>query len=78
MLHKTLRKEDILAAITEHADSLALVMMGGVNYYSGQFFPLAEITEAAHAVGAFCGFDLAHTCGKWIWTCLVMRGTYCR
>ena len=60
----TLRKEDILATIAKHADSLALVMMGGVNYYSGQFFPLAEITEAAHAVGAFCGFDLAHTCGN--------------
>lgn len=60
----TLREEDILAAIETHKDSLALVMMGAVNYYTGQFFPLHEIAEKAHAVGALCGFDLAHAMGN--------------
>ncbi len=60
----TLRTEDILATINEHKDSLALVLMGGVNYLSGQFFDLPTITKAAHAAGAFCGFDLAHTAGN--------------
>jgi len=59
-----LREEDILSAIEEHKDSLALVMMGAVNYYTGQFFPLKEITKKAHEVGAFCGFDLAHAMGN--------------
>jgi kynureninase len=60
----TLRHEDILDAIEQHKDSLALVMMGGVNYYTGQFFPLKEITQKAHEAGAFCGFDLAHAMGN--------------
>ncbi len=60
----TLRHEDILNEIEKHGNELALVMMGGVNYYTGQFFPLKEITEKAHHVGAYCGFDLAHTCGN--------------
>lgn len=60
----TLREEDILNTIEENKDSLALVMMGGVNYYTGQFFQLKEITEKAHSVGAFCGFDLAHAMGN--------------
>jgi kynureninase len=59
-----LRREDILDTIEQHKDSLALVMMGGVNYYTGQFFPLKEITQKAHEAGAFCGFDLAHAMGN--------------
>jgi len=61
---KTLRQEDILKAIQDCGEELALVMMGGVNYYTGQFYPLKDITEAAHAVGAKCGFDLAHAVGN--------------
>ena len=60
----TLRTDDILRAIDQHADSLALVMMGGVNYYTGQFFDLEKITEKAHEVGALAGFDLAHAVGN--------------
>ena len=56
--------EDIISAINEAGDSLALVMIGGVNYYTGQFFDLAGITKAAHAVGAYAGFDLAHAVGN--------------
>lgn len=61
---KTLRTEDILQAISDHADSLALVMFGGINYYTGQLFDLAAITEAAHKTGALAGFDLAHVAGN--------------
>ncbi len=60
----TLRDEDIITAIEEAGDSLAVVMIGGVNYYTGQFFDLKAITEAAHKVGAYAGFDLAHVVGN--------------
>lgn len=60
----TLRKQDILDKINELGDSLALVMMGGVNFYTGQLFPMPEITEAAHKNGAIVGFDLAHAAGN--------------
>ncbi|RAW02712.1 kynureninase [Pseudochryseolinea flava] len=60
----TLRTEDILATICEHGDSVALVILGGVQYYTGQFFDLKTITKAAHDVGAIAGFDLAHAIGN--------------
>jgi len=59
-----IREEDIFAAIDEHADELALVFFGGVNYLTGQLFDMPAITEAAHAVGAVAGFDLAHAAGN--------------
>ncbi len=59
-----LRTEDILLAIQEHGARLALVIFGGVQYYSGQFFDIKKITEAAHAAGAVAGFDLAHAVGN--------------
>jgi len=61
---ETLRAEDILSAIAEHGDELALVMLPGVQYYTGQVMPMADITRAAHAVGALVGFDLAHGVGN--------------
>ena len=60
----SLRTEDILARIEAEKDTLALVMMGGVNYYTGQAFELGKITAAAHKVGAKAGFDLAHAAGN--------------
>ena len=60
----TLRLEDILSAIEETGNELATVMIGGVNYYTGQLHDMKTITEAAHAVKAICGFDLAHAMGN--------------
>lgn len=61
---KTLRTEDILKSIADHKDELALVMMSGVQYYTGQFFDLAGITQAGRDAGAKVGFDLAHAVGN--------------
>jgi kynureninase len=59
-----LRTEDIILKIEELGDTLATVCIGAVNYFTGQFFDLKKITEAAHRVGAMAGFDLAHTAGN--------------
>ncbi|MEN9522456.1 MAG: hypothetical protein RL065_833 [Bacteroidota bacterium] len=60
----TLRTEDILAKIEEHKNELALVIFGGVHFYTGQLFDMKSITEAAQKAGAVCGFDLAHAMGN--------------
>ncbi len=60
----TLRQEDILAKIDELGEELALVCFGGVNFLTGQAFDIKGITAAAHQVGAFAGFDLAHGAGN--------------
>jgi kynureninase len=59
-----LRTEDIIKTIKNNSDEVALVIFGAVQYYTGQFFDIKKITEAAHQVGAMVGFDLAHAIGN--------------
>lgn len=59
-----IKESDILETIREHGESVAVVLLSGLNYYTGQVFNIKNITEQAHAVGAFAGFDLAHSIGN--------------
>lgn len=61
---ETLRLAEIERVIADHGESLALVLLPGVQYYTGQVLPIAAITAAAHTVGAVAGFDLAHAAGN--------------
>src|SRR5215471_7793764 len=60
----TLRTEDIIDLIDRQGQAIALVMLGNVNYLTGQAFDMAAITEAAHAKGCLVGFNLAHGAGN--------------
>lgn len=59
-----IREEDIISTIQKNKNELALVMFGGVNYFTGQVFDMKAITEAGHQAGAIVGFDLAHAAGN--------------
>ena len=59
-----LRTEDVEAYLTQEGDKVALVMLGGVNYYTGQLYDLERIAKAAHSAGAQVGYDLAHAAGN--------------
>ena len=59
-----LRTEDIVQVIENQGDTVALVLFGGINYYTGQFYDLQKIAATAHKVGAVVGFDLAHAAGN--------------
>ena len=60
----TVRLEDLEGAIAEHGSSLALVLLDGVNFATGQALPVGRLTAAAHAVGAIVGWELAHAAGN--------------
>ena len=59
-----LRTEDIIEAIHREGDSIATVLMPGVQFYTGQLLDIRAITQAAHSVGAVMGVDLAHAVGN--------------
>jgi kynureninase len=59
-----IRTEDILSTIEKNKNELELVLIGGVNYFTGQVFEMDKITAAAHKAGALAGFDLAHAAGN--------------
>ncbi|MEZ4724126.1 MAG: kynureninase [Candidatus Kapaibacterium sp.] len=60
----TIRIEDIKAVLENQSDEIALIMLGGVNYYTGQLFNMKAITEIAHKNNIVAGFDLAHAAGN--------------
>ncbi len=60
----TVRTEDVIQLIDKHADQLALVLLPGVNFFTGQSFDIRQITAAAHKHGIAAGFDLAHAAGN--------------
>lgn len=61
---KTIENSAIVTAIEAAGDSIAMVLFGGINYYTGQLFDIKSITEAAQKVGAIAAFDLAHVAGN--------------
>ena len=60
----TVDSEDVEAVIAAEAEQLALVLLPGVQYYSGQAFEIARLTRAAREAGAIAGWDLAHATGN--------------
>jgi len=60
----TLRTQDIIETIQQHGPELALILLPGVQYYTGQLLDMKTLTEAAHSVGAYAGWDLAHAAGN--------------
>ncbi len=60
----THRMADIADMLEKEGSQIALVLLGGVNYYTGQFFELGQISELAHKQGCVVGYDLAHAAGN--------------
>ncbi len=59
-----LRTEDIEALLERESESIALFLMGGVNYLTGQWFDMERITASARTKGCVVGWDLAHAAGN--------------
>ncbi|MGI5215981.1 kynureninase [Plantactinospora sp. CA-290183] len=59
-----LRTEDVVGYLGEAGDSVALVLLGGINYLTGELMDIPAITRAAHRAGALAGWDLAHAAGN--------------
>ena len=60
----TLRTEDVISKIIDNSNKIALILLGAVNYYTGEFFDMEAITKAGHEAGAVVGWDLAHAAGN--------------
>jgi kynureninase len=58
------REEDVEGLLHERGDEIAVVLLSGVNFFTGQWFDMGRLTAAAHERGCVAGFDLAHAAGN--------------
>jgi kynureninase len=60
----TLRTDDVVDYLAREGQTVALVLLGGVNYLTGELLDVGAITDAGHAAGAVVGWDMAHAAGN--------------